>query len=209
MIRTVRLPQGEDLPHSPDGLTILPFTNEASLFLRHRSSPLAIEIRQSRLRATPRTFVPHVLALSATVTRAPSPALNEQVPMSRGTLEPTATISVKDLEAPVTPEENKAAISIQVAYRGALKRRALKRQAAPPKGGRVKLWYGRCVDARKHLQGPGTYLLYFLGPLVHVLIWADDMVRLLRDRKDRVKKEFRPADHTQIEELMDRLAVCE
>ena len=202
MVRTVRLPQGQDPPYPSDGITPLPFINESSLFLRYRSSSLAINIKESWLRPTAKPFIP--LALSATVTRAPSPALNEQAPMSRGTVEPAATISVKDLEAPVTPEEIEAATVIQVAYRRALKRRA----APPPKDGRVQLWYSRCIDAQMRLRGSKTYLQHFLGPLVHVLIWADAMVRLLRSRKDRVKKKFRPADHTQIEDLMERLTVC-
>ena len=124
--------------------------------------------------------------------------------MNRGTTEAAATISVEDLEAPATPEEVKAATIIQVAYRRALKRRA----GPPPKDERVKLWYDRCVNAQIHLQGPKAYSKYFLGPLVHVLIWADAMVRLLKNRRDRVKKKFRPVEHTQIEDLMERLTVC-
>ena len=198
----VRLRQGGPSSSAPDGLTVMQFSSELSLFSPYIQSPLVFDIRKSRLRAAAKTFVPQASALSVDLTRAPSPALNEQAPTSR--VEPTATISIKDLEAPAMAEEIEAAIVIQVAYRRALKRRA----APPPKDGRVKLWYCRCIDAQMHLRGSKTYLKYFLGPLVHVLIWADSMVRLLRKRKDRAKKKFRHADHRQIEDLMERLAVC-
>ena len=204
MVRTVRLSQAQDAPDSSDGLTVLSFTSESSLFLRYKSSPLVIDVRRSMLRATATTFVPQASALSAAVTRAPSPAPNEQVLMNRGTAEPAATISVEDLQAQATPEEIKAAIVVQVAYRRALRRRA----GPPPKDGRVKLWYDQCVNAQMHLQGPKRYSKYFLGPLVHVLIWAEAMVRLLKNRNDRVKKKFRRTDHTRIEDLMERLTVC-
>jgi hypothetical protein len=203
MVRTVRSTQGQDAPDPSHGLTVLTFTSESSLFLQYKSSPLVIDVRRSKLRATAKTFVPQ--ALSTTVTRAPSPALNEQALMNRGTVEPAATITVEELQAPATPEEINAAIVIQVAYRRALRRRA----GPPPKDGRVKWWYDQCVEAQMHLRGPKSYSKYFLGPLVHALIWADAMVRLLRNRKDRAKKKFRPADHRQIEDLMERLAVCE
>ena len=198
------------------------FSSELSLFSPYIQSPLAFDTRKSRLRATAKIFVPQALALSSTVTHAPK----EQAPMSKDTVEPAATISVKDLEAPATPQETHAAIVIQVAYRRALQRRethaaiviqvayrrALQRRAAlPPKDERVKLWYSQCVDSQVHLRGSRTYLQHFLGPLVHVLIWADAMVRLLKNRRDRARKKFRPANlahHTQIEEFMERLAVC-
>ena len=140
------------------------------------------------------------------ISQAPSAtlALNEQALINRGTVEPAATISVEYLEAPATPEEVKAATVIQVAYRRVLRRRA----GPPPKVERVKWWYDQCANAQIHLQGPKAYSKYFLGPLVHVLIWADAMVCLLKNRRDRVKKKFRPAEHTQIEDLMERLAVC-
>ena len=179
------------------------FSSELSLFSPYLQSPLVFDIRKSRLRATAKIFVPQALALSSTVTHAPK----EQAPMSKDAVEPAATISVKDLEAPATPQETHAAIVIQVAYRRALQRRA----GLSPKDERVKLWYSQCVDAQVHLRGSRTYLQHFLGPLVHVLIWADAMVRLLKNRRDRARKKFRPANHahhTQIEELMERLAVC-
>ena len=201
MVRTVQSTQDQNASDASDGLTILTFTSELSLFSQYKSSPLVvIDVKGSKLRPIAKPFVP--LALSTTVTRAPSPALNEQA--LRGTAEPTATISVEDLEAPAMPEEVNAATVIQVAYRRALRRRA----GPPPEDGRVKWWYDQCVNARMHLQGPKAYSKYFLGPLVHVLIWAEAMVRLLRNRKDRVKKKFRPVEHTQIEDLMERLAVC-
>ena len=201
MVQTVRTTQDQIASDASDGLTILTFTSERRLFSQYMSSPLVVvDVRGSKLRPIAKEFVPQ--ALSTTVTRAPSPALNEQA--LRGSAEPTATISVEDLEAPAMPEEVKAATVIQVAYRRAVRRRA----GPPPKDGRVKWWYDQCVNARMHLQGPKTYSKYFLGPLVHVLIWADAMGRLLKNRKDRVKKKFRPVEHTQIEDLMERLAVC-
>jgi len=206
MVRTVQLIQGQH-PHDPsDGLTVLPFTSELSLFAPYILSPLVNDIRKSKLRATAKTFVPKPLARSATVTRAPSPALNEQGLKNTGMADPAVPISVEDLEAPATPREIKAATVIQMAYRLALGRR----EAPPSKDRRVKLWYDQCIGAQISLQGPKIYLKYFLGPLVHALIWADTMVRLLKNRKDRIKKKFRPAqiEHTQIEDLMTRLAVC-
>jgi len=206
MVRTVQLTQGHH-PHDPsEGLTDLPFTSELSLFAPYILSPLVNDIRKSKLRATAKTFVKKPLARSATVTRTPSPALNEQGLKNRGMAEPAVPISVEDLEAPATPGEIKAVTVIQMAYRRALRRR----EAPPPKDRRVKLWYDQCVGAQIYLQGPKSYSKYFLGPLVHALIWADTMVRLLKNRKDRIKKKFRPAqiEHTQIEELMARLAVC-
>ena len=202
MVRTVRSTQGQDSPDPSDGLTVLTFTSERSPFSQYMSSPLVIDVRRSKLRATAKIFTP--LALSTAVTRAPSPALNEQALMNRGTVEPTATISVEDLQAPATPGEIRAAIVIQVAYRRVLGRRA----GPPPKDGRVKWWYDQCVNAQAHLQGPKTYSKYFLGPLIHALIWADAMVRLLKNRKERAKKKFKPADHRQLEDLMERLDVC-
>jgi hypothetical protein len=217
MVRTVRSTKGQDTSDPSHGLIVLKFTSEPDLFSQYLTSPLVIDVRRSKLRATAKTFVPQ--ALSTTVTRAPSPALNEQALMNKGAAEPAATISVVDLQAPATPEEINAAIVIQVAYRQVLRRRAaiviqvayrraLRRRAGPPsKDGRVKWWYDQCVEAQMHLQGPKSYSKYFLGPLVHALIWADAMVRLLRNRKDRAKKKFRPTDHRQIEDLMERLAV--
>jgi len=219
MVRTVRSTQGRDAPDPSHGLMVLTFTSESTLFSQYQSSPLVIDVRRSMLRPTAKTFVPQ--ALSTTVTRAPSPASNEQALMNRGTVEPAATISAEGLQATATSEEINAAIVIQVAYRQVLRRRAaiviqlayrraLRRRASPlPKDGRVKWWYDQCVDAQIHLQGPKSYSKYFLGPLVHALIWADALVRLLRNRKDRAKKKFRPADHRQIEDLMERLAVCQ
>jgi len=166
MVRTVRLAQGLNPPNPSDGLTVLPFTGKLSLFAPYILSPLVNDIRKSKLRATAKTFVPKPLARSATVTRAPSPALNEQCLKNRGMAEPAAPISVEDLEAPATPREIKAATVVQMAYRRALRRR----EAPPPKDGRVKLWYDQCVDAQISLQGPKVYLKYFLGPLVHALI---------------------------------------
>jgi len=78
IVRTVRLAQGQNPPDPSDGLTVLPFTGELSLFAPYILSPLVNDIRKSKLRATAKTFVPKPLARSATVTRAPSPALNEQ-----------------------------------------------------------------------------------------------------------------------------------
>ena len=202
MVQTVRSTQDQNTSDPSDGLTILTFTSEPSLFSQYKSSPLVlIDVRGSKLRPMAKAFVPQ--ALSTTVTRAPSPTLNEQA--LRGTVEPTATISVEDLEAPAMPEEVKAATVIQVAYRRALRRRG----GPPPEDGRVKWWYDQCVNAQMHLRGPKAYSKYFLGPLVHILIWADAIVRLLKNRKDRVKKKFRPIEHQQIEDLMERLAVCE
>jgi hypothetical protein len=190
MVRTVRSTQGQNAPDPSHGLTVLTFTSEFSLFLQYETSPLVIGIRRSKPQA-----------LSTTVAR---PALNEQALMNKGTIELAATISVEELQAPATPEIN-AAIVIQVAYRRALRRRA----GPPPKDGRVKWWYDQCVDAHMHLQGSKAYSKYFLGPLVHALVWADAMVGLLRNRKDRAKKKFRSADYRQIEDLMERLAVCQ
>ena len=202
MVRTVLSTRDQNSSDLSEGLTVLTFTSEHSLFSQYRSSPLVIDVRGSKLRPTAKPFVSQ--APSTTVTRAPSPAPNEQALMNRGTVEPAATVSVEDLETPATPEEVKAATVIQVAYRRVLRRRA----GPPPKDGRVKWWYDQCVNAQMHLQGPKAYSKYFLGPLVHVLIWADAMVRLLKNRRDRVKKKFRPAEHTQIEDLMERLTVC-
>jgi hypothetical protein len=199
MVRTVRLTQGPDVPHLSDGAKTLQFTSKLSLFLPYMQSPLVVDIKKSKLRATAKAFVP-----SATVTRAPSPALNEQALMSREVPQPVATISVEDLEAPDIPEEIKAAIVIQVAYK-----RTLRRRAAPsPQDGKVKMWYDQCVCARMRLQGPKKYSKYFLGPLVHVLIWADSLVCLLKSRKEEVKKKFKNADHIQIEDLTERLTTC-
>jgi len=203
MVRTVQSTQVQDAPDPSHGPTILTFTSEPSLFLQYKSSLLVIDVRRSKLRAIAKTFVPQ--ALSSTVTRAPSPAIHEEALMNRGIVEPAATITVEDLQAPAKPKEVNAAIVIQVAYRRALRRRA----GPPPEDGRVKWWYDQCVDAHIHLQGPKSYSKYFLGPLVHALIWTDAMVRLLRNRKDRAKKKFKPADHRQIEDLMERLAVCQ
>ena len=202
VVRTVQFTPQQDAPDSSDGLTVLQFTDKLSLFRPYTLSPLVTDFRKSKLRPTAKTFVP---VLSTTVTRAPSPALNEQALMSRGTVETAATLSVEELEAPATTEEVKAAIMIQVACK-----RALRRRATPlPEDGRVKLWYDRCVDAQECLQGPKAYSKYFLGPLVHVLIWADAVVRLLKNRKDRFKKKFsdKKFDHTQIEDLTERLTV--
>ena len=187
------------------------FSSELSLFSPYLQSPLVFDIRKLRLRATAKKFVPKALALPSTVTHAPSPTLNEQAPMSRSRVEPAATISVNDLEAPATPEEIDAAIVIQVAYRRAIQRR----EAITPKDEIVKMWYRQCVDAQVHLRGSRTYLQHFLGPLVDVLIWADAVVRLLKNRRDRVRKEINHAQieklmkhHKQIEGLMEHLAVC-
>jgi len=206
MVRTVQLAQGQHPPDPSDGLTVLPFTGELSLFAPYILSPLVNDIRKSKLRVTAKTLGPKPLALYSTIARAPSPPLNGQGIKYRGMAEPTAPISVEDLEAPATPEEIKAATVIQMAYRRALRRRG----TPPPKDRRVKLWYDQCVDAQIYLQGPKIYLKYFLGPLVHALIWADTMVRLLKNKKDRIKKKFRPAQtkHTHIEDLMARMAVC-
>jgi len=206
IVRTVQLAQGQNPLDPSDGLTVLPFTDERSLFAPYISSPLVSDIRKSKLRATAKTLVSKPSALYSTVTRAPSSALNEQGLKNRGMAEPTAPISVEDLDAPPTPGETKAATVIQMAYRRALGRR----EAPPPKDRRVKQWYDQCVGAQIYLQGPKIYSKYFLGPLVHALIWADTMVRLLKHRKDLIKKKFGPTqiEHTQIEDFMTRLAVC-
>jgi len=201
MVRTVRSNQGQDASDPPHGL--ITFTNESTLFSQYQSSLLVIDVRRSRLRPTAKTFVPQ--ALSSTVTRAPSPTMYEQALMSRGAVGPTTTISVEGSQVPATPEEINAAVVIQVAYT-----RALRRRAGPlPKDRRVKLWYDQCVNAQIHLQGPKSYSKYFLGPLVHALIWADTMVRILRKRRDRANEKSRPAHNSQIEDWMERLAVCQ
>jgi hypothetical protein len=202
--KMVRLIQGQPSSSTSDGLTVVQFSSKRNLLSQYIQSPLVFDIRKSKLRPTAKPFVPRSSVESATPVRAPSPAPNEQVFKNTGRVEPVATISLEDIRAPATPEEIKAAITIQVAYRRALRRR----EDLPSKDGRVKLWYDQCIDAQTHLQGPKTYSKYFLGPLVHVLIWADALVRLLKNRRERVKKKLhKNVDHIQLEDLMERMTM--
>jgi hypothetical protein len=202
--RMVRLIHGQPCSSTLDGLTVMQFSNKLSLFLPYILSPLVVAIRGPKRRATAISFVIRASALSSTVIGAPIPAENGQVPRSMEEANPKTSISVEGLEAPATPGEANAAIVIQVAYK-----RALRRRTTPsPKDGKVKLWYDQCVDAQTRLQGPKTYSKYFLGPLVHVLIWADSLVRLLKRRKMRLKKKFKNTDHIRIEDLEEHLTTC-
>ena len=121
MVRTVQFTQRHDAPDPSDDLTVLQFTDEISLFRPYTLSPLVIDLRKSKLCATAKTFLP---VLSTTVTRATGPTFNDKALINRWTVETAATLSVEELEAPATPEEVKAAIVIQVAYKRALKWRA-------------------------------------------------------------------------------------
>jgi hypothetical protein len=226
--KMLRLVQGHcSSSTSSDGLAVMQFSSEPGLFSPYVQSPLVFDISKSKLCPTATVFVPRASVLSATAARAltvsqnmynkfakvlglaqqnnerPEVPLNEQALMNRRTSRP---ISVEDLEAPATPEEIRAAIVIQVAYKRALRRRA----APPPKDERVKLWYEQCLDAQTHLQGPKSYSQYFLGPLVHVLIWVDTLVRLLKSRRERIRRRLnKNTDHIQIEDLMERWTICE
>lgn len=119
-------------------------------------------------------------------------------------MEPLGTVSVEDLETPATAEEILAVLAIQTAYRTWRRRREANGKA----DGRVTKWYNQCIDAKPELGGPTSYNRYFLGPLVHVLIWVERAIQILKREKEAVQKEFKGIQPRRFEDLGDRLATC-
>ncbi len=114
----------------------------------------------------------------------------------------TSLLSVEDLRAPIPEEEIRAALIIQRTFRKACRRTAIKKTDEV-----FQKWYRECVEARNMLSGSRTYQMYLLGPLPHALVWADAVVRCLKNQRDIVRAKFKGVCHTEIEVLNDHLNV--
>lgn len=201
MVRLVQISK----PHPSQiekGLVPLPFRDWADLCATFTSSPLLI--RKITFRAAPQPVIPepiHEVESRPQTSEVTSIAGLD----SKETGVTTSLLSVEDMRAPVPAEEIRAAEVIQSAYRKARRRR----RTAPKKTDEVfKKWYRQCAEVRNKLSGSRTYQIYLLGPLPHILVWADAAVRCLKSRRDGVRAKFKGACHTEIEDLSDHLNVC-
>lgn len=183
------------------GLASMSFRNEADLCATFTSSPLLIT-RKSTLRAAAQPFIPE--SIHETKLRSHTSEVMPIVgPDSKDAGITTSLLSVEDMKAPIPKEEIRAARIIQVAYRKA------RRRTAPKKTDEVfKKWYDQCAEVRNKLSMPHFYRRYLLGPLPHVLVWADAVVRCLKSRRDSVRAKFKEVEHAEIEELSDHLNAC-
>jgi hypothetical protein len=182
------------------GLVALPYKNEADLFSAFTSSSLLVG------KSTSRAIAPTLIPESAS--EAESQSHTSEVASSVGlgskdTAITTSLLSVEDMRAPIPEEEIRAALVIQSAYRKARRRVAVKETDEV-----FKKWYNQCAEMRNTLLDSRTYQMYLLGPLPHVLVWADAAVRCLKSRRDSVRAKFKGAFHTEIEELSDHLNMC-
>ena len=165
------------------------------------SSPLLIT-SQSNLRVAAQPFIPE--SIHGIESRPQTPDIMSVVGSGAkhaGTT--TSLLSVEDMKAPIPKEEIQAAKVIQAAYRKARRRTAFKKT-----DGVFKKWYDQCVEVCKTLPVLRPYQIYLLGPVPHVLVWADAAVESLKSRRDRVRAKFKEACHTEIEELSDHLNAC-
>lgn len=179
-------------------LVPLPFKNEAELFATFTSS-LPIIRKSTFLGAAP-SFIPELTH------EGESQSHHSEVTSivdSKDRAITTSLLSVEDMQAPIPEEEIQAARAIQCAFRKACRRNAIKKTDEA-----FTTRYRECVEVRNILSGPRTYQIYFLGPLPHVLVWADAVVRCLKSRGDIVRAKFKTVCHTEIEELNDHLNVC-
>jgi len=200
MVRLVRTskPYSHQIHKGPASLQ---FRNEAELCATFTSSPLLI-IKKSTLRPAAQPFIP--ASVRRTEPRSHTSEVTSIIDLdSKGAGTTTSLLSVEDMKAPIPREEIRAALVIQAAYRKACRRTALKETDEV-----FKKWYGQCAEVRNMLSGPRFYQMYLLGPLPHVLVWADAAVRCLKSRRDSVRAKFKDTRHTEIEELSDHLNAC-
>lgn len=182
------------------GLASLPFRNEADLCATFTSSPLLIT-SQSNLRVTAQPFIPE--SIHGVESRPQTPDLTSGVGLGAKHAGTTSLLSVEDMKAPIPKEEIEAAKVIQTAYRKARRRTAFKKT-----DGVFKKWYDQCVEVCNTLPVLRPYQIYLLGPVPHVLVWADAVIKSLKSRRDHVRAKFKEACHTEIEELSDHLNAC-
>ena len=101
-------------------------------------------------------------------------------------------------DASPSPEEVRAALTIEVAYR-----RVIARKKADLK--RVRFW-SLLHDRASSMKWPKEkrYKLLMQGPLGHVLACLDG-IKMFADQTNRdSKKQLHGADHTRLEELIER-----
>ena len=106
-------------------------------------------------------------------------------------------------EASASPEEIKAALTIETAYHRVMtrKKEVLKGVGAT----RARLW-SLLHDRASSMEWPRykQYRLLMQGPLVHVLVCLDG-VKMFADQTSRdAKKQLQGDDHSKLEELMER-----
>jgi len=100
-------------------------------------------------------------------------------------------------EAPPSPEEVRAALTFEAAYR-----RVMARKKADLK--RVRLW-SLLHDRASSMEWPKEkrYKLLMQGPLGHVLACLDD-IKMFADQTNKdSNKQLHGADHTRLEELIE------
>jgi len=194
--KMVRLVLDDD-PQATPSKSKLRFPNEAAFFRHFAASPLLTGTEISKLAANSEPFV---------LDHAQPPSAPEQsrsvIGIGKPTAEPLSTVSIEDLETPATTEEVLAVVAIEMAYKTLRWRRETNGKADE----RITRWHDQCLEVRSVLNAPRSYIKYFLGPLVHVLIWVESATQVLKRQKDAVKKDFTKAKHIFLEDLVDRLA---
>ena len=101
-------------------------------------------------------------------------------------------------EAPPSPEEVRAALTFEAAYR-----RVMARKKEDLK--RVRLW-SLLHDRASSMEWPKEkrYKLLMQGPLGHVLACLDDIKMFADQANMDLRKQLHGADHTMLEELIER-----
>jgi len=138
----------------------------------------------------------------------PAELENEDGQQKRSDLPEEDVLNPREDEAPVdsgrqeeaspSPEEVRAALTFEVAYR-----RVMARKKADLK--RVRLW-SLLHDRASSMEWPKgkRYKLLMQGPLGHVLACLDGIKMFADQTKMDSKKQLRRADHTRLEELIER-----
>lgn len=191
------LDAGPQVTPSKGKLVDLRFSSESAFYHHFAASPILTGTAKSRLAGIAK---PCVLDRS----QPPPAPVQGQYIIRTPTARPSATVSVKDLEAPATAEEDLAALAIQLAYKMWCQRREANKKADE----RIAKWHNQCLKVRPLLGGPKSYTKYFLGPLVHVLIWVESAIHILEREREAVQKEFKKPNHKLLEGLEDRFVTC-
>ena len=107
-------------------------------------------------------------------------------------------------EAPVSPEEVRAALTIEAAYRRAMARKKEVLKLKGDNATRARLWsFLRDRASSMEMPRHKHYRLLMQGPLVHVLVCLDNIKMFAEQAKSDLMKQIQGCDHQRLEEFMD------
>ena len=134
--------------------------------------------------------------------RQKHPELPEEDVLSPGDSEPPVDNGGQG-EASVSPEERRAALTIEAAYNRVMTRK--KEVLSGIAATRARIW-SLLRDRASSMEWPRhkQYKLLMQGPLVHVLVCLDG-IKMFADRINRdSKKQLQGDDHSRLEKLIER-----